>query len=151
MGEQHYKENPNKKDPGGIYEMLHMMLFVMAFMCWNLVDILSDYPWTFVWIAGFVFCGIIHRLIVADVTHMNTTKYYHLLNVLFLMIFGSLFEFIWKVPKERSVMNSPYMVYGILFYVLMFWSAYVLKVIDEICETLDIKLFVINPPKNKTN
>eukprot|EP01084_Bolivina_argentea_P260691 440314_1 len=143
---EHYK-NGQKRDPGQIYELLHLVLFVCGFMCWNLVDVFGDYPWTFIWIGGFVFCGIVHRLIVADVTHMNTTKYYHLLNPLLIMIFGSLFEYGTNVSKDKSVMNSPYMVYGILVYVLVFWSSYVLKVIDEICDTLKIRLFVITPPK----
>eukprot|EP01083_Nonionella_stella_P012496 35462_1 len=146
--QKYYKET-NKEDPGQVYELLHMVLFLIGFMCWNVCDVLRDYPWTYVWIAGLVFCGIIHRLIVADVTHMKTTKYYSLLNPLWIMIFGSLYEFVLGVKKAQSVMNSPYMVYGILVYVLVFWMAYVLKVIDEICETLDIRLFVINPPKIK--
>lgn len=144
-----YKQNKDKKDPGQIYEILHMLLFVAGFVSWNLVDIFIDYPWTYLWIVGFVFCGMIHRLIVADVTHMNTTKYYHLLNPLFIMIIGSIYEYIMKIPKSESIMNSPYMVYGILIYVLIFWSSYVLKVIDEICDTLKIRLFVITPPKKK--
>ena len=129
--------------------ILHMLLFVAGFVSWNLVDIFIDYPWTYLWIVGFVFCGMIHRLIVADVTHMNTTKYYHLLNPLFIMIIGSIYEYIMKIPKNKSIMNSPYMIYGILIYVLIFWSSYVLKVIDEICDTLKIRLFVITPPKKK--
>merc|ERR1712062_489182 len=104
---------------------------------------------SYCWIIGFIFCGIIHRLIVADVTHMKTTKYYHLLDVLFVMIIGSLFEYFMNVQRENSIMCSVYMVYGIFIYVLLFWGSYVLKVIDEICDTLDIRLFVINPSKKK--
>ena len=31
--QQYYKQNKNKKDPGQIYELLHMVLFVTGFIC----------------------------------------------------------------------------------------------------------------------
>ena len=149
--DEYYKKNKNKQDPGKWYEIGHMLLFVSGFVCWNLVGVFEDYPWSYIWICAFVFCGIIHRLIVADVAHMKTDKYYMLLLPLFLMIFGSIGECIMGISKSKSFMNSAIMVYGIFGYVLIFWSAYVLKVIDEICDTLDIRLFVItNKDKKKS-
>eukprot|EP01083_Nonionella_stella_P147964 467659_1 len=144
--QKYYKQNPKKEDPGRVYELLHLALFIMGFVCWNLCDVFTDYPWTYLWIAALVFSGIIHRLIVADVTHMKSAKYYSLLNPLCVMVFGSLFEYAMNVENAQSVMNSPHMVYGILVYVLVFWLTYVFKVIHEICDTLSIGLFVINPP-----
>ena len=147
--QQHYASNAQLADPGQLYELIHFVLFLAAFVSWCRVGALVEWPWTFGWLMAFIFCGIIHRLIVADVTHMDSAKWYRLLDSLVLIVAVSTYEIAFDVPIEKSMMNSPSMVYGIFVYVLVFWTNYVVRVIDEITSTLDIRLFVITPPKQK--
>jgi len=92
-----------------------------------------------------VFCGIIHRLIVADVTHTDSEQWYWLLMAPLLMLCGSVAQ----MMMGGEWMSSAVVVYGLLLYVLAFWAYYALSVVREICETLHIRLFVITEPKKQ--
>ncbi|ETO09735.1 hypothetical protein RFI_27642, partial [Reticulomyxa filosa] len=139
-----------KEDPGSVYELLHMTLFVLSFTCWNLVGVFSSHPRVFIWIENFVFSGLIHRLIVADVTRMKTKMYHNLLLLLPFVALFSAIEGFWGVRLFFNIsMNSPLVVYGLLAYVATCWFVYVSRVINEICETLNIRLFVLTPEQIK--
>ena len=57
----------------------------------------------------------------------------------------NLFEFIGL--KELSITHE-YVIYGLVIYTLIVWFGYVIRMINELSDTLGIRVFVI-PPQHK--
>lgn len=127
-----------------------MTLLVVSICCWNLLDVFELYPIAFVWIVALIFSGMVHRLVVNDVTHMKTKRFPMLLASLPLIIIFSIIEYRGSKLFGLSIV-SPFFVYGVLAYESICWLAYICSVINEITDMLNIRLFVIRPPSSNNN
>ncbi|ETO23788.1 hypothetical protein RFI_13387, partial [Reticulomyxa filosa] len=139
-----------KQDPGSMYELAHVTIFVVSITCWNLVGVFETHPRLFIWIENFIFSGLLHRLIVADVTKMKTKKFHNLLLALPIVGVLSLFEYMWNVrPLFNISMNDSIVAYVLLVHSVLCWSVYVSRIINEICDTLQIRLLFLTSEQLK--
>jgi len=146
---KYYEENKKKVDPGRSVELFQLFLFVTTMIVWNSLNIFEIAPKTFLIVACLIFSGMIHRLIVADVTHMKSALFANILLPLPFIFVGSILEYFFSIKLFFNLsLASTAVVYAIFGYVLICWLHYVLTVIHEICDTLNIHTFRLNPVKN---
>ena len=143
-----YRNSKDRTDPGSHKELLHLFVFLTSLTLWSTTGVFTSHPIMFVWIACFIFSGLVHRLIVNDVTHMQSKTYHNLLVCLPFLGLFSLIESLFGIQVFPFSMNSYFVCSILLFWEFSCWFVYVSRVINEICETLNIRLFVI--PSNSS-
>jgi phosphatidylglycerophosphate synthase len=138
------------EDKGSNDELFHLFVWTLGTTLWAATGALFENPRMFIWIDNFIFSGLVHRLIVADVTHQRAEKMPLLIAT---MPFLALFSFSEKFLGTKLCpfeMTSGVVVYALLAWSVTFWVGYVTRVINEICDTCNIYLFSIEkPPKKK--
>jgi len=157
--EKYYKKT-RTPDGGRYIELIQLSTFIIFCVSWNLNDVFSKYPRTFIWTLCLIFSGLIHRLIIADVTRMKTKWFHNLLVPLPIVTILSLLEYNgfnmlsfvgkWIGIKQLNI-THPLIVYGLFTYIVIAWSVFCIRVINEITETLNVQLFAINKPNRNTH
>ena len=133
------------------YELGNLMVFQVSLLMWNLSDVFTEFPTLFVSTIALCFAHLVHRLIICDVTKQKSRKLQYIILPFVMVGILSGFEYYLKQPIIWDLsMKDVKVVIVVFVYTAYIMFVYAIRCMIDISNILDIRIFLINPPKIKT-
>ena len=136
------------------YELGNVFIFHLSLCFWNLCGIFNKYPILFISTSAFTFAHLVHRLIICDVSKQKSRRIQYIIIPFIIIAIISIFEYAnnGKPILFYNISMNDYKIIFIVFcYTTYIMIIYAMRCMIDISNLLNIRIFLINPPKITSN